>query len=907
MNAIEGATEHQQSEMVLRQVLEAAPDAMVTTEHDGKIVLVNSRVEQLFGYSRQELIGQAIEMLVPERFHATHMRHHRGAVAAGEPRSIEASLELFWRRKDGAEFLAETRVSALHAPDGQVLVTSAIRNISKRNAEMAHSSLASEIAASAASEDPQQSLADLLATVRGSEVQFRATFEQAAVGMAHVALDGRWLRVNQRLCDIVGYSKDELLECTFQDITHPDDLDTDLEHVQQLLAGSIDTYTLDKRYVRKGGSAVWIALTVSLVRHEDGSPHYFISVIQDISTRRQAEDQLGRQATQQAVLAEAGLVLSRSLDYEATLSQVARLAVPLLGDWCTVYLREDAETRAPAIRRVAAAHADPAKQSLLEEMGDLVPVNESAPVGVPRVIRTGRPQLVGQIKRGELENVARSPEHWRLFQALGSVQSMLTVPLIAAGETLGAMVFVSVDPARRHTPREQTLALDLAGRCAQAIHNARLYRARQAAEARIAAEAARAHVLAEASQAFAAANLNTRTLVEVIAACIGRALGDTCVVQAQPAEGSLHAPVGVYHPRAVEAEALQTELANATALFEEELALDVAGGHAVRLVGVTAAGQYPGFSPGLAAVLRRLGAHNIAAVPLRVATDLLGMAGVWRDQPGRAHDETDLLLLQDLADRAALALEAARRFEQSLAAIHVRDDVLAAVSHDLKTPLTAILGNAQMVQQLLGVAELNPERLGRSVDRIVSGSRRMADMMDELVDAARLEAGQTLVLHRVRMDIAALARTIVADQQITATAHAIHASGWQELSGIWDPARLRRVLENLIGNAIKYSPDGGDVHVEISREDSDSGAWAVVRVSDQGIGIPPADVPHLFERFRRARNVTQIAGTGLGLSGAKQIIEQHGGSLEVASEEGVGSIFTIRLPLVGPMHSETSR
>jgi signal transduction histidine kinase len=261
-----------------------------------------------------------------------------------------------------------------------------------------------------------------------------------------------------------------------------------------------------------------------------------------------------------------------------------------------------------------------------------------------------------------------------------------------------------------------------------------------------------------------------------------------------------------------------------------------------------------------------------------------------------------VVLLQDLVDRAALALEAARRFEQSLAAIRARDDVLGAVSHDLKTPLTAILGNAQMLRQLVRVTQPNPERVARCVDRILTSSRRMGDMMDELVDTARLEAGQVLVLHRVSMDITALARAIVADQQITTTTHTLRLSGVGELCGIWDAARLRRVLENLIGNAIKYSPDGGDVRVEIGREDADSttGACAVIRVVDKGIGIPAADLPHLFERFRRGQNVTQIAGTGLGLSGAKQIIEQHGGSLDVSSVEGLGSAFTIRLPLTGP-------
>jgi PAS domain S-box-containing protein len=893
MSVIKGAPAWQQTRVLLGELLDSASDAMLSFEPDGQITLVNSQAEQVFGYSREELTGRPIEVLLPERFCEVHVRHRRGLARTLHAKSMGSRLTLFGRRKDGSEFPAEISLSAVHAVDGELLLTSTIRDITDRTQAEA---------ARLAAEEAQLDLQNLMNAVHSSESMFRATFEQAAAGMAHVALDGRWLRVNQRLCDIVRYSREELLERTFQDITYPADLDADLECVQQLLDGLIDTYTLDKRYLRKDGSTVWIALTVSLVRHDDGSPDYFIAVVQDIGARRQAEQQLALQATQQAFLAEAGLLLARSLDNEATLSQVARLAVPLLGDWCTVYLREPIDTGGPQIRRVAAAHADPAKQQLLDKMGDLVPVNESAPVGVPRVIRTGRPQLVGELNGGELQNVARSPEHWQLLQALGAVYSLLTVPLIVAGETLGAMVFAACDPARRHVPEDRALALELAGRCAQAIYNARLYQARQAAEARIAQEAARALVLAQASKAFAAASLNTRTLLDGIARCVGQAMGDTCVVVLQTRESTPFASVGVYHRDAVEAGELQTLLAAGG----EPVAVDSSAEQAARrtadsLPDLTAQ-EKESVGRELMRLQERLCAHCIAAAPLRVARELLGVVSLWRNTPRSEHDNTDLVLLQDLADRGALALEAARRFEQSLAAIRVRDDVLAAVSHDLKAPLTSILGNAQLVKQFVGRTEPNPERLTRSVERIVSSSRRMADMMDELVDAARLEAGQVLVLHRATVDIAALARSIVSEQQVTANKHALYVTGETELYGLWDAARLRRVLENLLGNAIKYSPDGGDVRVDIAREYSgrDSSQWAVLRIVDQGIGIPDGDIPHLFERFRRGGNATQIAGTGLGLSGAKQIIEQHGGQLELTSEEDVGSTFTIRLPLLAP-------
>ena len=128
--------------------------------------------------------------------------------------------------------------------------------------------------------------------LRESEERYRGHFEQAAIGIAYVGLDGRWLRVNRRLCDIVGYTEPELCTRTFQDITHPDDLDRDLASMRGMLDGKIQTYCMEKRYFRKDGSIVWIDLTVSLVREPSGQPNYFIAVIEDIDARKRAEEML---------------------------------------------------------------------------------------------------------------------------------------------------------------------------------------------------------------------------------------------------------------------------------------------------------------------------------------------------------------------------------------------------------------------------------------------------------------------------------------------------------------------------------------------------------------------------------------------------------------------------------------
>ncbi len=133
---------------------------------------------------------------------------------------------------------------------------------------------------------------DALAALRDSEERFRAAFDHAAIGMALVALDGRWLQVNRSLCQIVGYTEPELLVRDFQSITHPDDLDADLAHVRRLLAGEVRDYQMVKRYIHRQGHVVWVLLSVSLLRDADGRPLHFISQIQDITRRKEAEDAL---------------------------------------------------------------------------------------------------------------------------------------------------------------------------------------------------------------------------------------------------------------------------------------------------------------------------------------------------------------------------------------------------------------------------------------------------------------------------------------------------------------------------------------------------------------------------------------------------------------------------------------
>jgi signal transduction histidine kinase len=260
----------------------------------------------------------------------------------------------------------------------------------------------------------------------------------------------------------------------------------------------------------------------------------------------------------------------------------------------------------------------------------------------------------------------------------------------------------------------------------------------------------------------------------------------------------------------------------------------------------------------------------------------------------------------ELLDRSIrYALERRRAEERAVAvaraevaqadAEHAREqlqELVATIAHDLLQPLAAIRGRAQLLQRQLQQPEPST-RLNEGLERIVQTATDMADQLDELVAASRAE--MTLVLDRSPTDLSVLVRQAVSGAEQTTDRHEFRCEFVDPaaVTGEWDAGRLRRVLNNLLSNAVKYSPGGGEVVVRVSAEPD----WTTVMVEDHGLGIPAADLPHVFEPFHRGRNaVRSIGGAGIGLASVRQIVEAHGGSVEVSSQVGEGSTFSVRLP-----------
>ena len=250
-----------------------------------------------------------------------------------------------------------------------------------------------------------------------------------------------------------------------------------------------------------------------------------------------------------------------------------------------------------------------------------------------------------------------------------------------------------------------------------------------------------------------------------------------------------------------------------------------------------------------------------------------------------------------LAGRVSLYLERSERLSAELQrALETRDEFLAAAAHDLRNPLSTIQAAGEVLERAAErPGSVARDQLARVSEHILAASRRMSRLLAGFLDVAHLQIGQPLELQRARADLAALARQVVAEQQQLTARHRVSFLGPEALVVELDGPRMQRALENLIGNAIKYSPDGGEISVRLHARDPE----VLLSVQDRGIGIPPADLERIFARFERGVNVAgRFSGTGIGLAIARQIVEQHGGTLTVQSEVGAGSTFTLHFPFL---------
>jgi PAS domain S-box-containing protein len=292
---------------------------------------------------------------------------------------------------------------------------------------------------------------------------------------------------------------------------------------------------------------------------------------------------------------------------------------------------------------------------------------------------------------------------------------------------------------------------------------------------------------------------------------------------------------------------------------------------------------------------RPKGESTVLRVPLVIRDETRGAITLTRHR-GTPFQPDDVPFAEELSRRAAMAIDNALLYREAREAIHIRDAFLSVASHELKTPLTSLLGFLDLLQRRVTPGTVVGEREQRRIEVANQQAHRLHKMVASLLDLSRLQMGQ-LSIERELVDLGALVRRIGEETAPTLPHnHQLLVEAPDEpLLIVGDDLRLEQVVQNLLQNAVKYSPHGGPILV---RTDTYEGR-ARLMVRDHGLGIPREALDLIFSRFYRAANTAsyQVSGMGVGLYVVKQIVELHGGHVEVDSVEGEGSTFTILLPL----------
>jgi PAS domain S-box-containing protein len=303
--------------------------------------------------------------------------------------------------------------------------------------------------------------------LRESVEEYDVTFEQAAVGIIHAALDGQVLKVNQNFSDFSGYSKHDALALRLRDLFHGEDAEATLGALTALHTAGQPPYSRELRLVKKDGTVAWVSLTASVIRSASGTPKRYILTAEDVTERRRAEQR-------QTFLAAASERLMSSLEYTTTLSAIAAIAVPTLADWCAVdIVLEDGD-----IDELAVAHVDRNKLDLLRELQKRLKSDPNW--ALAKVLKSGRPELIARRPDDEPSLHATGERTCELLLSVGFASAMV-IPLVARGRTLGALTFLCAPGKAPYDALDLAMASDLAQRAALAIDNAGLYQKSQEA------------------------------------------------------------------------------------------------------------------------------------------------------------------------------------------------------------------------------------------------------------------------------------------------------------------------------------------------------------------------------------------------------------------------------------------
>ncbi|MDX6694185.1 MAG: hypothetical protein QOF02_1788 [Blastocatellia bacterium] len=827
----------------------------------GLILSWNEGARLLKGYSADEIIGQPFSLLFTDEGVALKCPQQEMEQAAAEG---QFTGEGWRRRKDGSRFWASVALTALRDDAG------ALRGFLKITRDItAHRQIREEL-----------------------QYQLRVTgaiTNNAAEGLCLVDVTGRLTFMNPAAEEILGWRHADLLGRIFHDTIHyskPDGTPFPMHEcpLVDVLKSGATVRNREDMMRRSDGSFVPVYCSCAPIM-VDGEITGAVLALHDITARKQIEAELREQTEVIETVNRIGQLLSAELELRKLVQAVTDAATELTG-----------------------ARFGSFFYNVLGERGASYMLYTLS--GVPRAAFAHFPMpratdLFGPTFRGEgvirIRDVKQDERYGKNSPYYGMppghlpVTSYLAVPVISrSGEVLGGLFFGHPEQGV-FNERTERIVEGLAAQAAIAMDNARLFEAVQRARAQAEAAQRGSAFLAEAS-ALLASSLDYETTLKSVAQLVVPRIADWCAVHIVERDGTIM-PLAVAH-----VDASKTAMA-------EELQHRYPG-DATRARGpaqVIRTGQaelYTDISEDLLAeaahdaehlaILRELGLKSAMTVPMIVQGRALGAISFISTESERRYGPEDLSLAEDLARRAALAIDNARLYREAQEANRIKDEFLATLSHELRTPLTAVLGWAK----LLSTGQLDAEASTRALDTIQRNARAQQQIIEDILDVSRIITG------KIRLEVAPVELSSVIEAAMEAVRPAADAKAIQlELSldketglVMGDPARLQQVIWNLLSNAVKFTPHGGRITLRLSEVE----AHAQIVVKDTGEGIKAEFLPYVFDRFRQADGSTTRVhgGLGLGLAIVRHLVELHGGTVKAESDgEGHGASFIIALPL----------
>ena len=724
------------------------------------------------------------------------------------------------------------------------------------------------------------------AEAASSELLLRTVYEAIGSGVMVFDASGAIVNANAAAAEITGRPVEQLLgmhSADFQVSVREDG--SPLPDGERAVATALRTRLPVRKFVigitRPDRQRRWLQLDAVPLLDPGGSVTQVVSSFIDITDRKQSEEALHqRDAILESVTFAAERLL-RTHDWQDSIGAV----LSQLGQ----------ATGASRVYIVPEAGADFRHARPHEWRAGGIAARDARPPGEPYLSALGLTRWEAILREGGIIQGQQHsfPDDERAVISAQGVCSLVMVPIFVGPTWWGFMGFDDC-----HEERDWSVGAVEVLRTAASTLGAAIERRRAESErlqlvreqsARAEAEAAQRRLafLAEASRVLAA-SLDYQTTLQNVANLAVPTLADSCLVDMRDEDGSVR--------RVATAGLRQNHTAHQWSMEEAPSAV-------VEVLRTAQPRLYPELPPDL---LRPL-LGGIAdeqeftsglVVPLVTRSETTG-AITCLVSAGRApFDTRDLSLTQDLARRCALAIESASLYGDAREAISIRDEFLSVAAHELKTPLTSLRGYAQLLGREFerGVPPA-PDRARRAALTIQVQADKLARLVGQLLDISRIQSGKLAIEPRAT-DLSQVVREVLDSARQQFNGHTLVARLPEELPAHVDPLRIEQVVTNLIDNAIKYSPEGGQIDVVV--EPDFERESVVLSVRDRGVGVPLEHRAHIFDRFYQAHAggaLTSMAGMGLGLYISRQIAELHGGSIDAEFPDDGGTRFLVSLPL----------